>query len=102
MVMTMMLLLYHLNVFLHRYLLHRESEKENIFLFLAYPPPQIDVQREIKADADFLCQFLLELNISMDPSIVLCNVFFARIQYQYTMDPSIVLCNVFAHRLLYL
>ena len=72
------------------------------FLFLAYPPPQIDVQREIKADADFLCQFLLELNISMDPSIVLCNVFFARIQYQYTMDPSIVLCNVFAHRLLYL
>ena len=69
--------------------------KKIFFLFLAYPPPQIDVQREIKADADFLCQFLLELNISMDPSIVLCNVFFARIQYQFTMDPSIVLCNVF-------
>ena len=55
--------------------------KKIFFLFLAYPPPQIDVQREIKADADFLCQFLLELNISMDPSIVLCNVFAHRLLY---------------------
>ena len=61
--------------------------KKIFFLFLAYPPPQIDVQREIKADADFLCQFLLELNISMDPSIVLCNVFAHRLLYLWIQVP---------------
>ena len=67
--------------------------KKIFFLFLAYPPPQIDVQREIKADADFLCQFLPEFNISMDPSDVLCNVFLSEVDI--IMDPSIVLYNVF-------
>ena len=53
--------------------------KKIFFLFLAYPPPQIDVQREIKADVDFLCQFLPEFNISMDPSDVLCNVLLSEV-----------------------
>ena len=59
--------------------------------FLYNSTPQIDVQREIKADADFLCQFLLELNISMDPSNVPFDVCF---DSYISMDPFNVLFNV--------